>query len=176
MSFLPVGAAAVPLTALVATLHPLNQTWLVLHPSERWRGRGTHRPPAAQRPGLPDQPKARLQLPDLPPFHLLQPWLCRWSRSRQGKGILGLWGERGTGQGVVAQRGASLAVEDAIDVQGLSPGPPGWPVAASRRTKHKGVNTGCYRLSGVVNTSCLTFKNYYQESRIAQKYMTYKMT
>lgn len=133
MSFLPVGAAAVPLTALVATLHPLNQTWLVLHPSQRWRGRGAHRPPAAQRPGLPDQPKPRLQLPDLPSLHLLlQPLLCGWSGSRQGEGVLGLRRQRGTRQGVVSQRGASLAGEDAVDVQGLSPGPPGRPVAASR--------------------------------------------
>lgn len=72
-TFQPVGAAAVPLAALVATLHPLNQTWLVLHPSQRWRSRGNHCPPTAQRPGLPNQPKPRLQLSDLPPFSLLQP-------------------------------------------------------------------------------------------------------
>lgn len=79
VSFLPVRAAAVPFAALVATLHPLNQTWLVLHPSQRWRGRGTHRPPAAQRPGLPDQPKAHLQLPSILSYYLLQPWFCLWS-------------------------------------------------------------------------------------------------
>lgn len=138
MSFLPVGAAAVPLTALVATLHPLNQTWLVLHPSQRWRGRGTHCPPAAQRPGLPDQPKPRLQLPNRPPFHLLQPRLCGRSGSHQEKGVLGLRRDRRNGQGVVAQRGASRSGEDAVDVQGLSPGPPGRPVAASRRTRERG--------------------------------------
>lgn len=138
VSFLPVGAAAVPLTALVATLHPLNKTRLVLHPSQRWRGRGAHCPPAAQRPGLPNQPKPRLQLPNFPPFHLLQPWLCGRGRSRQGKGVQGLRRERGTRQGVVAQRGASRSGEDAVDVQGLSPGPPGWSIAASRRTTKQG--------------------------------------
>lgn len=35
VSYQPVWAAAVPLAALVAALHPLNQTWLVLHPSRR---------------------------------------------------------------------------------------------------------------------------------------------
>lgn len=79
VSCLPVGATAVPLAALVATLHPLNQTWLVLHPSQRWRGRGTHRPPAAQRPGLPNQPKPRLQLPNFSGFYFLQSQ--QWSRS-----------------------------------------------------------------------------------------------
>lgn len=73
VNFQPVGAATVSLAALVATLHPLNQTWLVLHPSQRWRSRGNHCPPAAQRPGLPNQPKPRLQLSSLPPFGLLQP-------------------------------------------------------------------------------------------------------
>lgn len=38
---------------------------------------------------------------------------------------------------MVAQRATSLAGEDAVDVQGLSPGPPGWPVAASRRTREQ---------------------------------------
>lgn len=137
LSFLPVGAAAVPLTAFVATLHPLNQTWLVLHPSQRRRGRGTHCPPTAQRPGLPNQPKSCLQLPNLPPFCLLQPWLCRWSGSCKRLGVLGLQRKRGTGCGVVAQRATSLAGEDAVDVQGLSPGPPGRPVAASGRTREQ---------------------------------------
>lgn len=41
----------------------------------------------------------------------------------------------GAGQGVVAQGGASGPGEDAVDVQGLPPGPPGRPVAATRRTK-----------------------------------------
>lgn len=138
MSFLPVGAAAVPLTALVATLHPLNQTWLVLHPSQRWRGRGAHCPPAAQRPGLSDQPKPHLHLPNPSPFHLLQPKLCWRSGPSKGKGVLGLRRERGTWQGAVAQRGASRSVEDAVDVQGLSPGPPGRPIAAARRTREGG--------------------------------------
>lgn len=41
----------------------------------------------------------------------------------------------GAGQGAVAQGGASGPGEDAVDVQGLPPGPPGRPVAATRRTK-----------------------------------------
>lgn len=131
----PIGAAAVSFTALVATLHPLDQTRLVFHPSQRRRGRRTHCPPAAQRPGLSDQPKPCLTLP---PFSLPQSWRCGGSRACQGKDAVRLRRPRGTRQGVVAQRRASRSGEDAVDVQGLSPGPPGRPVAASRRTTGKG--------------------------------------
>ncbi|KAF3853784.1 hypothetical protein F7725_014472 [Dissostichus mawsoni] len=106
------------------TLHPLDQTRLVFHPSQRRRGRRTHCPPAAQRPGLSDQPKPCLTLPNLPPFSLLQSWRCGGSRACQGKDVVRLRRPRGTRQGVVAQRGASRSGEDAVDVQGLSPGPP----------------------------------------------------
>lgn len=135
VSHLPVRTAAVPLAALVATLHPLNQTRLMLHPSQRWRGRGTHCPTTAQTPGLPDQPEAHPQFSSLPPWCLLQPGLCGGSRCRRREGTRGLQGLRGTRQSAIAQRRASVAGEDAVNIQSLSPGPPGWPVVPSWRTR-----------------------------------------
>lgn len=45
------------------------------------------------------------------------------------------------GYSVVAQRRASLLGENAVDIQGLPPGPPGWPVTASRRTEEQDMRT-----------------------------------